>query len=71
MRELQMLFKNDLGRNFRVNVDDVKDDVTPEDIKGCMDEIVTSDIFKANSEGIAGIAGAKIITTEVEEVELP
>ncbi len=70
MRELQMIFKNDLGRNFRVSVDDVKDDVTPAEIKDCMDGIVAADIFKANGGGIAGIAGAKIVTTDVDEIEL-
>ncbi|MDI6600463.1 MAG: DUF2922 domain-containing protein [Thermoanaerobacteraceae bacterium] len=71
MRQLQMLFKNNLGRSFRVNIDDVKDGVTPEEIKDCMDEILASDIFDANGGGIAEIAGAQIVTTDVEEVELP
>lgn len=71
MRELQMLFKNDLGRNFRVNVDNVKDDVTPVEIKDCMDQILASDIFEANGGGIAEIVSAQIVTTDVEEIELP
>ncbi len=71
MRELQMLFKNGLGRNFRLNVDDVRGDVTPAEIKDCMDQIMTSDIFEANGGGIAEIVSAQIVTTDVEEIELP
>ncbi|TZE81308.1 DUF2922 domain-containing protein [Calorimonas adulescens] len=71
MKQLQMSFKNDLGRNFRVNVDDIRDDVSPEEIKDCMDEILASDIFDANGGSIAEIVGAKIVTTDIVDVELP
>lgn len=69
-RVLEMIFKNSDNKNFRLSVDDAREDLTPVQIRAAMDSIMQKNIFTTAAGDLVAIGGARVITKEVTEMEI-
>lgn len=67
--KLELGFLDELNKKFRISIDDPKEDLDSIQIQGAMESLLTYDIFVSNGVGLAAIDGAKIIRTNIEEIE--
>ncbi|MFU0800344.1 MAG: DUF2922 domain-containing protein [Xylanivirga thermophila] len=68
-RVLEMVFKTGEGKNFRLTLNEPREDITSEEIKSAMDLIKAKNIFSTPG-GIGEVVEANIIVTDVQPVEL-
>lgn len=66
---LEMEFMDVGSKKFKIAIDEPKNGITPEEVKDAMEAIVASNIFTSTEGDLAGVAGAKIVTTTVNELE--
>ncbi len=67
-KKLEMVFKNQLGRTNKITVENAKIDLSESDVQAAMQTIIEKNIFKTSGGDFVVIEGAKIITTNVEEL---
>jgi hypothetical protein len=67
-KRLVMIFKNQLGTTTKVSVENVKDDLTQEQVRMAMQLIIDRNIFKTQKGELTAIDSAKIVTTDVQEI---
>ncbi|SHK67859.1 DUF2922 domain-containing protein [Tepidibacter formicigenes] len=68
-KKLLMTFENALGKKVSISIDDPKDDITSEEVKTVMDDIITKNIFTSNGGDFKKADSAKIVETDVTEFE--
>lgn len=68
--QLQLNFKNRVGKNFRINVDDAIDNLTDDQVKTAMQSILTKNIFETNGGEIAEIVGANLVSTTSKDFQV-
>ncbi len=69
-KKLQMVFKNSNNSNITLSIEDPRDDVNALEVKTAMDQIVVKDVFESKTGKIASALSAKIIATEITELEI-
>lgn len=69
-KKLVMVFKNSVGKNVSISIDDPKDNITETEIKTTMELIVEKSIFKKNDYAFVEAVEAKIVTTDTTEYDL-
>ena len=69
-KKLEMVFKNSVGKNVSISIDDPKDNITETEIKTTMELIVEKNIFKKNDYAFVEAVEAKIVTTDTTEYDL-
>ena len=69
-KKLVMVFKNSVGKNVSISIDDPKDNITETEIKTTMELIVEENIFKKNDYAFVEAVEAKIVTTDTTEYDL-
>ena len=69
-KKLVMVFKNSVGKNVSITIDDPKDNITETEIKTTMELIVEKNIFKKNDYAFVEAVEAKIVTTDTTEYDL-
>lgn len=67
-KRLEMIFKNQLGKTNKISVENAREGLTEEDIQAAMQGIIEKNIFKTGGGDLIAIEGARIITTDVEEL---
>lgn len=65
-RTLQMIFRNEEGRNVTISVVDPRDDLQAAEVETVMDNIVQRNIFSTNGGDIDSPTRAQLISREVE-----
>ncbi|SNX53544.1 DUF2922 domain-containing protein [Thermoanaerobacterium sp. RBIITD] len=65
--QLQMNFKNKIGKNFRINVDNALDTLTDDQVKSAMQSILTKNIFDTSGGELVEIVGANLVSTTEKE----
>jgi hypothetical protein len=68
--KLEMEFKDIVGKKFSLSLESPREDLTEIDIKAAMDEVVNKNIFSTKEGDIVETVGARIVTTEIEEIEI-
>ncbi len=68
--KLEMEFKDAEGKKFSLSIDEPREDITEEEIRTAMDDIVAKNIFYTTGGDIVAPVGARVITTTVEELEI-
>jgi hypothetical protein len=66
--KLELNFKNASDKKVNISVDNPREDATKEEIKQVMDTIVAKNIFYSNGGDIVEAIGARIVTTNVEDI---
>lgn len=69
-RTLELIFVNATGGKVTIRVTDPKDDLTKAEVKTAMEQIVAKDIFSSPGGSLVGVAGARIVSRDVSELEL-
>ena len=69
-KKLVMVFKNSVGKNVSISIDDPKDNITETEIKTTMELILEKNIFKKNDYAFVEAVEAKIVTTDTTEYDL-
>lgn len=64
-----MIFKNVNDGRANISIDEPKEDLTPGKIKEVMDEVIAKNVFYSGGGNLVDIIGARIVTTEVEDIE--
>lgn len=67
---LVMTFKNRIGKQVTLSIEDPRDDLTEEEIKTAMETIVTKNVFKKNNYTLVEAVGAQIINADIVEYDL-
>lgn len=65
-----MVFLNQAGKNTSINIADINDTVTPEEIRGLMQLIITKNIFDSNGGELVSPISADIVTRDVESINV-
>lgn len=68
--KLQMVFLNAGNKTTRMSIDDPKEELTTKEVTEVMNNIISTGIFNSSGGDIVSIDSAKIITTQVEELEV-
>ncbi len=69
-KTLELVFVNAAGSKVTLRVTEPKEDLQAAEIKTVMDEIVTQDIFTSTGGSLVGVAGARVVSRDVAELEL-
>lgn len=69
-KSLSMTFTTDAGNKVSLSVANVKETVTPEEIKGLMDTIIAKKAFKSAKGVFNGKSAAQIVERTVDKINL-
>jgi len=67
-KKLELVFKNQMDRTSRISVDEPREDLTELEITEAMNALIEKNIFKTSGGDLKTISGARIITTQIEEL---
>lgn len=67
---LHMTFATAEGGTFKISLSNTRDDLTPEEIKNAMNEIVDSNVFETSKGAVVRKAKAYFVTQETEELDV-
>lgn len=67
--KLEMSFQDGGDKTFRLSLEDPKEDLDEVQIQEAMANIITQNIFDSNGEDLVNPKSARIITTNIEEME--
>ncbi len=66
---LEMDFLDALEKLSRITLDDPREDLIPSEIEGAMQNIIANNIFETKNGDLVGISGARLVTTNINEME--
>lgn len=69
-KKLVMTFKNEVGKEVSISIEDPKDDLTEQQIKTAMELIVEKNIFKKNNYAFVSAVKAEVVNTQTTEYDL-
>lgn len=69
-KKLVLVFKNSIGKEVSITIEDPKDSITEQDIKTAMDTIVEKNIFKKGGNALVSVVEARIVSTQTNEYDL-
>lgn len=68
-KTLELSFNTEFGEK-KITIKNPKDSLTPAEIKTAMDELVLSNVFKADGNFVSA-KGARVIDRTTQDIELP
>ena len=69
-RKLTMTFKNVLGNNFTLTIDDPREDLEEDDVVNVMNLIKEKNIFQPKGYDISECVSAKVVDSSTTEYDL-
>ena len=66
---LEMFFNDVAEQKVKVSIDDPRIDLIASDIETAMLSVISSDVFVTSNGALVSIAGAQIVTVNVNEME--
>ncbi|MDN4492453.1 DUF2922 domain-containing protein [Ureibacillus aquaedulcis] len=66
---LELKFDTSNGKTLTLTVNEPKENLTPAEVEGVMQTIITSDIFQSTGSSLIGINQARIVERTVSEIE--
>lgn len=69
-KKLEMAFRNEENKTAKIAVDNALDDLDPQDVKTAMETIIAKKVFLNNGGELVDIAGARVVDTEIYELDL-
>ena len=66
---LEMFFNDVAEQKVKVSIDDPRIDLIASDIETAMLSVISSDVFVTSNGALVSIAGAQIVTVNVNELE--
>jgi hypothetical protein len=68
MKTLQMVFKNESGKNVTINVTDAKDTLTSTEVKAAMQNIITKNVFVSTGGKFVSAESAQLVDRQSAEL---
>ncbi|HHY13915.1 MAG TPA: DUF2922 domain-containing protein [Thermoanaerobacterales bacterium] len=65
---IELVFINEEGKNSRISLNNPNTNLTPEEVKDIMDEIIAVNVFTSPGGDYVEAGSARIITREVAEL---
>jgi len=69
-KRLEMIFKNQKGKTSKLSLDNPREDITGEDIRNAMENIVSANVFNTSDGDLVEAVSARIVNTDIEEIAL-
>ncbi|AEF94489.1 hypothetical protein Desca_1641 [Desulfotomaculum nigrificans CO-1-SRB] len=69
-KTLELIFVNMAGDKVTMRVTDPREDIQESEVRTVMDEIVASDVFTSSGGSLTGVAGARLVTRDVAELNI-
>lgn len=66
--KLEMFFKTEAGKSFKIFVNDPDQDLEKEDIMRSMDSIVEEDAFQVDEKSLLASHSAQLVTRKVDKL---
>jgi len=67
-KRLQLIFQNNAGLRTTLTVQDPRDDLTADEVQTVMEMIIARNIFESSGGDLTAIIGARVVTTEVNNI---
>lgn len=67
---LEMDFQTQLFKTYRMKVNEAKPDLTGEEVKTAMENIIDKDVFSVTGGGLTGKISARLLATETTELDV-
>ena len=64
-RSLELIFKNQAGKNARLSIKDPREDLTPQEVEALMNDIIAKKIFETPGGDLVEIVGARLVQKDV------
>lgn len=68
--KLEMAFADGEGKQFKLTLNEPREDITETEVRQAMDDVVAKNIFYTAVGDVVSVIGARIITTVVDELEI-
>lgn len=68
-KKLEMVFRNEENKTAKLTVDNALDDLDPQDVKAAMETIIEKKVFLSNGGELVDIASARVVDTEIYELD--
>lgn len=69
MRVLELSFMKADGKTAKISISNAREDITPEEVKTVMDNMVAKNIFAPGGIDFTEAQGAKVIITQEEVLD--
>lgn len=66
--KIELIFKNQENRSTRISVDEPKADLTEVEVQAAMDNMIAENIFNTSGGDLVAVSGARIVTTQIEDL---
>jgi hypothetical protein len=70
MKTLQMVFKNENGKNVTINVADAKDSLTSTEVKAAMQNIIAKNVFVSTGGKLVSAESAQLVDRQTAELTI-
>ena len=67
--KLELDFLDPLNKVTRISLDNPREDLIPSEIETAMESVITHNIFATKDGDFVAVGGARVITTNVNEME--
>ena len=69
-KTLELIFVNAVGDKVTLRVADPRDDIQEAEVRSVMDTIVAKDVFTSTGGSLVGVAGARLVTRDVADLNV-
>lgn len=69
-KKLEMVFRDAVGKTMRISVDNADESLTAESVKTAMESIIAKNIFATEAGDLVAIDGARIVDTNIQELDV-
>jgi len=69
-KKLEMMFRDAVGKTMKITVDNADDNLTGESVRTAMETIIAKNIFATEGGDLVAIDGARVVDTNIQELDL-
>ncbi|QOY35278.1 DUF2922 domain-containing protein [Anaerobacillus isosaccharinicus] len=70
-KKIELIFKNEIGRNVTISLDNPIEPVDTEKVSLVMDQVIAQQAFVSSGGLLVGKAAARIVERNVEPISIP
>ena len=69
-KTLEMIFVNFVGDKVTLRLTEPREDITEVEVRTVMDQVVAKNVFDSSGGSLVGVAGARIVSRDVAELDI-
>jgi len=69
-KSLIMVFQNEAGKNVSISIPNVKEEITENDVKLVMQNIIQKNIFTSTGGDLITIMSAQVVNRDIQELSV-